>query len=359
VSHLNEAIKLVQRALMLTPDDDPEHTYTLCQLALSFWSRYKQTGAVDDFKEATTLYSRAAKSEIGNPGFRFAASRGWASLLASQDSASALSAYERAMEIVPEMVWIGDLLNARHSRVVGIDRLPSEAAAVAIAAGDLRRGLEWLEEGRSVVWNQLLSLQSSVDGLRPIDPQLSSEFEQVSRDLYCVGTQEHVPDRFDRYRISLEDEARQRRKLVEKRNKLIGVIRCLPGFEDFLRPVKFATLRRAAEFGPVVVINIHRERCDALVLRQDNEDLQHVALPNLTLKRVESLRESLKAYLSSLSHARGESTRAGYFFRDFSDEGGKKLLSGIRLDLWERVVHPILQAMGLSVSIIVFRVHDT
>ena len=47
---------------------------------------------------------------------------------------------------------------------------------------------------------------------------------------------------------------------------LLGAIRALPGFEDFGQPVPFSQLAEAAADGPVVIINVSRLRCDALVL---------------------------------------------------------------------------------------------
>jgi CHAT domain-containing protein len=63
----------------------------------------------------------------------------------------------------------------------------------------------------------------------------------------------------------------KQRKLVEERDKLISQIRAQPGFDTFLIPPSFDTLRSAAAGGhPVILINHSESRCDIIILLHDS-----------------------------------------------------------------------------------------
>src|ERR1700722_565130 len=64
----------------------------------------------------------------------------------------------------------------------------------------------------------------------------------------------------------IETSARRRAELAVERDELLQQIRRLPGLEDFLEPPHFASLQEAASGGPVVIVNVSRYRCDALIV---------------------------------------------------------------------------------------------
>lgn len=55
---------------------------------------------------------------------------------------------------------------------------------------------------------------------------------------------------------TMEEAAQNHRWLAAQRDTLLEKARSLLGFEDFLRPKKFATLSKATRAGSVVVINV-------------------------------------------------------------------------------------------------------
>ena len=59
----------------------------------------------------------------------------------------------------------------------------------------------------------------------------------------------------------------QHRILSVKWEKVVGKIRQVDGFNDFLRAVPFATLQTAAAEGPIIIINVSRYRSDAIILQ--------------------------------------------------------------------------------------------
>jgi hypothetical protein len=56
------------------------------------------------------------------------------------------------------------------------------------------------------------------------------------------------------------------RNLLDERNSLITQIRLLPGFENFLMPLPFDTLRSAAAHGPVIIVKLCKWRSDIVII---------------------------------------------------------------------------------------------
>jgi hypothetical protein len=80
---------------------------------------------------------------------------------------------------------------------------------------------------------------------------------------------------------------------------LVERARTLPGLEDFLLPKKFGQLSEAAQSGPVVVINVHQSRCDALIVIADLKEVIHVPLNDFSYDQAQELQHSLNKLLSS------------------------------------------------------------
>ena len=87
----------------------------------------------------------------------------------------------------------------------------------------------------------------------------------------------------------------RRMALAREWDDLVDRVRGLGGFEDFLRPPRLDSLLPAASGGPVVVVNVSRWRCDALIVTE--EGVRHRALPDLTLGRAT---EWANTYLETL-----------------------------------------------------------
>ncbi|GAA4244880.1 CHAT domain-containing protein [Dactylosporangium darangshiense] len=72
----------------------------------------------------------------------------------------------------------------------------------------------------------------------------------------------------------------RRTALAREWDELVQQVRGLDGFEDFLRPPRLADLLPAARGGPVIILNVSRWRCDALIVTTDGVNV--VELPKLT-----------------------------------------------------------------------------
>jgi tetratricopeptide (TPR) repeat protein len=328
-------------AVNLTPDNHPVKIPRLCTLGSCFRARFLRFHHPRDANAAITHLSTAAQSPVGAPTARFKAAERWISFASLTKHQSLLAAYECALGLMPLVAWLGLPLVSRHEHLVQMGGIARDAAAAAISLGQHNTALEWLEQGRSIVWNQVLQLRTPLDELRSVDSSLADRLLQVSR-LLDRGTDQMGTTE------SAEDAGQRYRGLTGEWESIIKEVRSLPNFQDFLRPLQISKLVNAAQRGPVVVVNIAEERCDALALVPGLEDVKHIPLPSMTLKKVTELRDELKNVLYSNGlRMRGERAAKQVEDEDDGDECGDVLA-----ELWDGLVKPILDSLAFSVRFI-------
>jgi len=217
----------------------------------------------------------------------------------------------------------------------------TRAVSAAIHFGEINLALEWAEQGRSIVWGQLLRLRTPLDELRQHHPSEANELERISRALDTSGVAH--PDGSvqvqptDAAPHPLEEVAQTHRRLAEEYDHMIARIQGLPGFSEFLQPAKSMSLCDTATSGPVVIVNAHKARCDALVLQPHSSQVLHVPLPDLQISALQEMQVELVGLIRGADIVQ---RRDGPHLEvNFSD-----VLRG----LWLRIVEPILRHLKVS-----------
>ncbi|RSM01307.1 hypothetical protein CEP52_008573 [Fusarium oligoseptatum] len=145
--------------------------------------------------------------------------------------------------------------------------LASGAAAVALRAGESPyTALRLLESGRGIMINSLLGLRSDVDELRRDHPEEAEQYLKLRNQVDSVrpGLSHpaaawlpvHQPD--------------YRHGAAQALEKAIQDIRTLSGFESFLEGPSEEDMKAAATEGPIIVINVSKYGCDAIIIKTDN-----------------------------------------------------------------------------------------
>ncbi|KAG1721693.1 CHAT domain-containing protein [Suillus paluster] len=116
-------------------------------------------------------------------------------------------------------------------------------------------------------------------------------------------------------------------------NDVISRIRMLPDFSRFLLPPLFSDLQKAAEGGPVILVNAGLRNCDAFIVLSAKDPV-HVPL-DITQAEV----SKLSSEFQSLIEHGGSS--------DHELESHK--IVGVLRELWDRVVSPVTQALKVLV----------
>jgi CHAT domain-containing protein len=148
-------------------------------------------------------------------------------------------------------------------------------ASYHIHTGHLEKAIEILEQGRGLLWSEMRGLRTSIDQIRVADSDLADKFSAVNRELETLSLAFSLNSNLDgNNEIEGMDPygrgVMQKQKLLDDRERLITQIRGLSGFDTFLKPPPFDTLRSAASHGPVIIINHCEWRSDILILLNDS-----------------------------------------------------------------------------------------
>jgi len=388
LADLDEAITAKQQAVRLTPDGHPDKSARLNNLGISFRSRFERLGDLADLDEAITaaqqavrltpeghpnkparlntlgsahlsrficqpndvtlaqaidVFSRSAKSSSGPPHLRFHAAHQWASLCFSTKSSNTLHAYAAAMDLLPHVIWLGRSVEQRYKDMSNIGNIQDalvDAVMAAIHFGKIALALEWTEQSRSIVWGQMLQLRTPLDELHQCHPDEADSLESISRSLdsTAVTYPKHSHSSTDGASRSLEEEAHARRRLAEEYERTLARIRSLPGFGEFLRPQKSESLCNAATSGPVIIVNMHKTRCDALILLPHSSCISHVPLPGFQL-----------SLLQQMHQLEGSMRQADFIQRHYAPDSAIDTESSNVLEwLWCHMVEPILSYLKVG-----------
>lgn len=329
----------------------------LHSLGTSFYSRFKRSRSKADVLQAITLFRDAATLITGRPTTRLSAAREWGLLCRLHDLPQSLEAFRVAIELLSQVAGLEHTVQKRHRNLMDISDLTMTAAATAMDRGELGTAVEWLEQGRCLVWSQINQLRSPVDILRAQDPALAEQFLTVSKALEEFGSRDEEVESVDAggtddmpHLIATQDEVLAHVRLAQEYQILLAKIRGILGFENFLRPIKTSDLMaKLPENSAVVTFVIHQDRCDALILKKGLSLPIHVSLSKLTPTKAVNLRDDLRSVLRS----------RGLRVRDVNPEGmmrhiipwlpkgrGEATISKILQELWVVVVEGVVHGLG-------------
>jgi hypothetical protein len=141
----------------------------------------------------------------------------------------------------------------------------------------------------------------------------------------------------------------ERRRLNEKAEDMIDMIRERPGFSRFLKTPSFSDLASAATRGLVVAVLATDVACFAVIIRNAGGETSTVTLPKGTLERLKKVTHLLS---TSGMHDRGveehDQNRLGLKYnRTSADEDNSYF---VLKELWYLVVSPVINELGLQVS---------
>jgi hypothetical protein len=234
------------------------------------------------------------------------------------------------------MCWLGLSIASRQYELIQAKTFACDAAATAISVNNYSLAIEWLEQGRSVLWGQILHLRTPlVDDLRTSHPELAVKLKLIAESLEHGSSQAFLGG--SDASMSLEKAVQHHHQLANEWEKALEEVRNLPNFEHFLLPKKYAELQDAGCNGPVVILNASKYRCDALIITPSLE-LHHIHLDKLTYEHADSLRKCLYVEVLQKQNLRDERAGGPTGRNKDHDATFRYILS----QLWELVVEPIL-----------------
>ena len=146
------------------------------------------------------------------------------------------------------------------------------------------------------------------------------------------------------HKMSLQDETNSHVKLAQEWGELLNKIRTIPKFKDFLQPPSCSNLlKNLPDSGHVIVINVHKDSCDALALSSKLDEPLHIPLHKFSFENAMNLRNQLNNFLCT-TNLRTRGTQPVRV-----NDGGD-VIKHILHQLWILIVKPILDVLGFSVS---------
>ncbi|KAG1908881.1 CHAT domain-containing protein [Suillus fuscotomentosus] len=320
MSDLDEAIELYRVGLLLRPPGHADRSSSLSNLANSLQDRFRKRGVQSDLEEAFSLYSQLSYLSHAVSRRRLNAAKSWAASADIFNHPSVLLAYKIALNSLDQQVALLSS-SSHHFDVIreDVSSLATDAFSCSVRRGALTTAVELVEQGRAVFWTQLARFSTSLDELSVSGDAgmvLAEEFKRLS---FCLR------NAFDQS----EDQSPQIRQLTMQWDEVVSRVRMLSDFSRFLLPPLFSDLQKAAEDGPVIIVNAGQHSCDALIIRSAGDPV-HVPLD---IKQVEVFEFSSE--FQTLAEQFGSS--------DY-----QLTLVGILRKLWNDVVDPVVRALRES-----------
>ena len=367
IQDIDRSIFVTVKAILLISDDHFEKPHLLFNLAKSLIMRFTVKSDRKDLDAAIHHAPSAAHSSSGLPSARFYASNLWAGCVrAVNDTSSSIEAYSIAFSLIPELAWLGSAITDCYHQVMKAGEMVCDAVSATIEIGDYNTAVEWLEQGRSVIWGQLLQLRTPVDDLKEKHSDLATRLLYLSKMLESGGTRGHQvspnPSRImesDSLKplepSSLEGHHNYHDYATERDN-LLKKIRTLEGFDRFLLPKPMTQLLPAANRGPVVLLNTSEYRCDALILIPQLDNVMHISLNGFTASDALALQRSLSNLIQTygrnirLKHEADLNSRKAVQIPDDERLANPNAeFACILSQLWIKITKPVLDALKITV----------
>ena len=195
------------------------------------------------------------------------------------------------------------------------------AAGYALEANkDPYVALKVLELGRGVIAGSLVELRGDLSHLEQQNPHLAIKFTSLRDELDRPAEMADSWNPVDP--LSWELKAKKPREAEQRMNELIREIRAQPGLSNFFLPPIEDELKHTASLGPIIVVNVTPNRCDAFLI--EYHQIRVLNLPGLMYEKVEEhVRDILTSPLATSS----------------------QILTTLEW-LWDTVAGPCLDALG-------------
>jgi len=339
IEYLNRAITAGRDNL--NTENSPFDRFLILEALIStLFTRLWLLKRREDLNELIQVSQMAAEYE-GEEFRRLKVLCQWASVARSFRHSSASVAYSRAMSSMQACLTLAPTLDIQHSGLVTMDKLtkslPFDYASHQIDTNQLKQAFETLERGRSLLWSEMRGLRTSIDQIRFVDPHLADNFATVSRELEAVTLTISSKSNIDGRDNDINEMdpfgglVVRQRKLFDDREKFVSQIQALPGLDTFLGPPSFDTLRSAASYGPVVIINHSIWRSDIIIL-QHNTPPSLIATSDDFYARANELQDQLLG-------ARKEDS-------DLESNTYEDALRSVLKELYELVGRPVIKRLN-------------
>lgn len=172
---LDEVLSVARAAVAGVPADQAMGADCRSTLGRVLATRFDRDHDIADLDEAIDSWASASATVTASTRTRLEAMSRWGDATGVRhDLAAALPMYADVIGLLPVLAWRGiAAADRRYLLQTTTVTAASDAAAAALAAGCPSRSLTLLEQGRGVLWSQLLELRTDLDRLQRAHPDLA------------------------------------------------------------------------------------------------------------------------------------------------------------------------------------------
>jgi tetratricopeptide (TPR) repeat protein len=277
---LDRAISVSSDAVDATPHGHPQRAGILSNLGQHLLSRFRQLNSIDDLNRTLSTFMASWECINGSPFARIKSAQMAADILIKQQD------WENSFQLLYDATSLLRTMSLRslhhtdaQALLTSMFGFASSAAAVALRAGKTPGdALCLLELSRGVTASLLMDMREDITEFQSKYPDLAGKLSLLREELDSPARDAPVvaPDKLSSWEI----QAKRRREADEEFSKTVDEIRTRPGFSRFLQPPVVEDLMKAADQGPIVVINISSFCGDAFLIQSGS--IQVIELPGMT-----------------------------------------------------------------------------
>ncbi|GKT60050.1 TPR domain-containing protein [Colletotrichum tofieldiae] len=265
---LEEAIKFIRQAVQSTPNDHPDRVKGVNILGFLLYQRFLRTASMADLLECTSFFVEGLHCETSAISIRIVAGQqllGMSNI--TQCDQCMYDIAQTTVNLIP-LSTPPSLVSAEKKYFLsGVAGVACDAAAVTLQAGQgPTAAIQLLEVGRGVIASSLQDLRTDLSLLQEQYPDMARSFDELRQQLDAPTSRDTLVSAETPSDLSERVAADRRHKASRDMAILLDKIRNKHGFERFLLPATEAEIRRAADFGPIVILNVSKHRCDALLI---------------------------------------------------------------------------------------------
>ncbi|KAG8863097.1 hypothetical protein FRB96_009277 [Tulasnella sp. 330] len=317
---LEEAITYFRQSLEFLPKGAPDRPAGLIALSSALLARLQRvqrdcqrelegdnkSARVKDEGEIISLLIEICTQGATVLPIRLNASFSWVYVAREFGHPSALDAYRTAIQLMDTSITVARVLERQHEHLtrevalgpesVSFANIVYDAASLAIEENQPRDAVELLEQGRSLLFNQLGRYRTSLDDLQDTNRELADQFEDLSAKLESSVVS---GNKMSMSRDRSFDESGRYHEIWTEWRAVVDQIRAIPSFATFQGTTPFNLISRAAESGPVVIVNVSNYRSDAIIVLGNADTPIVVPLPEATPAYIQTLSDDLRDAMSS------------------------------------------------------------
>jgi tetratricopeptide (TPR) repeat protein len=348
VDDLDAAIALYREAIATSLTNSPLLASRYFNLGNGLMSRYMLAQRSDDRAEAANAYRQACQQGLERaPEWCLAAARAWGDwALANEWWTEACIAYDPGVQAISHLVAAQIMRASRETWLVDAEGVLPNAAYAWARAGELKRAVELVEEGRARLLGEALERdRRDLDRLAELGQgRLLSDYRATIREWERLVAQMGQSE-------SAETGSEMQTRLDgchARLNDVAEKIRKVPGYEGFLKALDFHQVCAQAALCPLVYIVASLAGGLALIVRhvQDVKDatsVEPVWLPHLTQQALRDKLQgpegtkNLAGYLGAYANRLAGDKAAATHWRQALDETTHWL--------WDSAMGPIVHSL--------------